>query len=59
MIANGHLPRENAQRALRDALGDEVESYEQSGRTLSVTQAANVALDALDAALASASEEST
>ena len=59
MIANGHLPRENAQRALQDALGDEVELYKQSGRTLSVTQAANVALDALDAALASTSTKPT
>ncbi len=56
MIAHGHRPRSNARRALAEALGDEVEAYQAAGSMLTVTQAGQAAVDALDAALARTEE---
>ncbi len=51
MEANGHLPRGNAQEALTEALGDAAERHKAKGHTMSITQAAHVALDSLEIAI--------
>ena len=51
MIDHGHLPRRNARRTLEDALGDDLERELALGRALSITQAGQVAIEALDAAV--------
>jgi len=51
MIENGHLPRRNAQRELERALGDELDDHLALGRNLTITQAAGIAIEALDRAL--------
>ena len=38
MIDHGHLPRQNAIDVLAKALGDELETHQNAGRTLSITQ---------------------
>ncbi len=52
MTANGHLPRRNALRALEDALGDELGLKMAAGRLLTISEAAQEAASALDAAVA-------
>lgn len=51
MIGNGHRPRSNATQALERALGDEIERWQTVGSALSVTQAAHIALEAIDEAI--------
>jgi predicted ATPase len=51
MIEHGHLPRRNARHELNAALGDDMNDLMASGSLLSVTQAAHVAIEALEAAL--------
>ena len=51
MLANDHQVRANARRTLEDALGDDLEDQLALGRTLSITQAAHLALGALEAAI--------
>jgi predicted ATPase/class 3 adenylate cyclase len=51
MIDNGHLPRSNARRALEVAFGTrDLEPYLATGTGLGITAAANIAIDALNAA---------
>lgn len=51
MVANGHLPRSNALKALQAEFGDELESHMALGQTLSVNGAAQLALQALKDAI--------
>lgn len=51
MIENGHLPRRNARSELEAALGDELADLIVMGRTLSVTQAGRLGIDALQQAI--------
>ena len=51
MTGNGHLPRQNAVDAVAASLGADAAKFEETGRSLSITQAGHLALDALDAAL--------
>jgi len=51
MIEHGHLPRRNARRELEAALGDELDDLLVLGRALSITQAGNLAIEALDRAI--------
>lgn len=51
MIGNGHLPRENAVRALAAELGESVEAHQMSGMSMSIAEAGQVALKALEAAI--------
>ena len=53
MSANGHIPRRNAARDLESALGDELDEVMAMGRSLSVTQAGRLAIDALERAITS------
>ena len=52
MIAHGHLPRPNALKAVERALGDDLQRHLDLGSALGVSQAAQLALDSLDAVLA-------
>ncbi len=51
MMENGHLPRRNARRELEVALGDDLDDLLEFGRSLSITQAAHLAIGALDRAI--------
>lgn len=51
MIENGHLPRRNAKSELEASLGDELEDLIVMGRSLSVTQAGHLAIEALQQAI--------
>ena len=51
MIENGHIPRRNATRELESALGDELDDAMAMGKSLSVTQAGRLAIDALERAI--------
>lgn len=51
MISHGHLPRRNARRALEEALGDDLDQELDLGRPLSITQAGQLATEALGAAI--------
>ena len=51
MIEHGHLPCRNARHELNAALGDDTNDLMASGSLLSVTQAAHVAIEALEAAI--------
>lgn len=51
MVANGNLPRRNARRELGEALGDRLDDAMADGRHLTTTEAARVALAALDEAV--------
>jgi predicted ATPase/class 3 adenylate cyclase len=51
MIENGHLPRRNARSELETSLGDDLEDLLAMGRSMSITQAGNLAIDALDQAI--------
>ena len=52
MIEHGHLPRRNARRELETALGNDLVDFMASGRSLSITRAGYVAIEALEAAIA-------
>ncbi|MGI9600903.1 MAG: hypothetical protein ACR2QE_03390, partial [Acidimicrobiales bacterium] len=52
MTAHDHIPRRNAVSTVQEALGDEFEVVAESGAGLSVADAARIAIDALDRALA-------
>lgn len=57
MIDNGHLPRPNARRALETTLQtSDLDAHLATGRGLSVTRAANIAIAALDTAIATVSD---
>ena len=57
MIANGHMPRPNARRALEKAFATtDLEPHFAPGHDLSITEAARIAIDALTAAIARTSE---
>jgi len=51
MIENGRLPRRNARSELEASLGDDLEDMLAMGRSMSVTQAGNLAIEALDQAI--------
>lgn len=51
MIGHGHLPRRNARRTLEDALGDGLERELARGQALGITQAGQLAIEALGAAI--------
>ena len=51
MISRGHLPRPNATQALEAALGEGLEAELALGGLLGLTEAAHLAIDALDRAL--------
>lgn len=52
MVAHGHVPRSNAQRAIESALGDQFETAHARGRRLSTNEAGAVAAAALREAIA-------
>jgi hypothetical protein len=56
MIGHGHLPRRNARRTLEDALGHDLERELTVGRALSITQAGQMAIEALGTALGALDE---
>jgi hypothetical protein len=58
MIENGHTPRRNARHELEAALGDELEDVMVMGRSLSVTQAGRLAIDALERAIGDQHDDS-
>ena len=51
MVANGHVPRSNALRAVERVLGDATTETMADGSELSINEAAELAMDALVAAL--------
>jgi predicted ATPase/class 3 adenylate cyclase len=51
MIENGHLPRRNAKSELEASLGEELGDLIVMGRSLTVTQAGRLAIDALERAI--------
>ena len=51
MVANGHLPRGNARRAIEGALGDAAAAAEERGKRLSTNAAAALACEQLRAAI--------
>ncbi len=53
MVANGHLPRENAIRAIDKALGPDAESAKNDGASLSTNDAASLAIATLEDVVAS------
>ncbi|MEO1063663.1 MAG: adenylate/guanylate cyclase domain-containing protein [Actinomycetota bacterium] len=55
MLGRGHMPRRNARRELEVALGDELDVLLDDGRGLTVTEAGDLAIEALDAAIIAAS----
>lgn len=51
MVANGHIPRGNARRAIQEALGPDTTEAEEQGKRLSTNAAAALACDELRAAI--------
>ncbi|MDH3706253.1 MAG: hypothetical protein OES57_09315, partial [Acidimicrobiia bacterium] len=51
MVANGHIPRDNARHMVSQALGDDYDAVTASGAGLSAQEAGRLAIQAIDRAL--------